>query len=177
MQKLYELSFDWNNFLFSFILFIIFIIIGIIVLTVHNRPISKYNLDFSDVPIIGNLLATRNLRKEQAILAFIFTIILFCVFLFMTVKNTFYIYHNYNNNNYDIVVGEVTKFNAGGSATNKVESFYIEDIKFEYSKSDSYGYHKTKNDGGVIIGDGQKLRIGYIKSKTQNIIVSIEQIE
>lgn len=32
-----------------------------------------------------------------------------------------------------------------------------------------------KKDGGVITGNGQKLRIGYIPCKTGNIIVSIEE--
>lgn len=152
-------------------------VVEIIVITVYNNPRSEYDLEFSEVPIIGNLFPKRSVRKEQVILASIVSIILFCIFLLGTGRKIFYVYNNYNNNNYNIVSGEVTMFIAGSSDYSKVESFYVNNVKFEYSNSNYCGYNKTKNEGGIITGNGQKLKIGYINYKSENIIVSIEQIE
>ena len=177
MKKLYELSVDWNTLLLFFILFVLFLVAEIIAIIIYNKPRSDYNLEFSEIPIVGNLFPKRSVRKEQAILAFIISIILFCIFLLKTGKENYCIYNKYNNSNYNIVSGEVTEFIAGGSDYSKVESFYIDNVKFEYSDSNYYGYNKTKNEGGVITGNGQKLKIGYINYNGENTIVSIEQME
>ena len=41
-----------------------------------------------------------------------------------------------------------------------------------------YGYHNSKSHGGVITGNGQRLKIGYVYYNEQygNIIVYIEEI-
>lgn len=177
MKKLYEFSVDWNTLLMFFIFFVLFFMIEIIGIMIYNKPRSEYNLELSEVPIVGNLFPRRSVRKEQAILAFIISVILFCVFLLGTGRKISYVYNKYNSNDYNIISGEVTEFIAGGFDYSKVESFCIDNVKFEYSDSDYCGYNKNKNGGGVITGNGQKLKIGYINYKGENIIVSIEQME
>ena len=51
----------------------------------------------------------------------------------------------------------------------------------EIKKQDKYtekdmmlGYSKIKENGGVILGDGQYIRIGYIQYTGRNVIVSID---
>ena len=57
------------------------------------------------------------------------------------------------------------------------ESFVIDGVAFYYSDfSSTVGYHNARSHGGVITGNGQYLRIGYIPGDDakDNIIVSIE---
>lgn len=59
------------------------------------------------------------------------------------------------------------------------ESFEINGVKFSYSDySIQSGYHNSKSHGGVIQGNGQHLRIGYVYYNEiyGNVIVYIEQL-
>ena len=47
---------------------------------------------------------------------------------------------------------------------------------FETSNISSWGYCQTRENGGVIMGNGQHLKIRYIRSGSENVIVYIEQI-
>lgn len=60
-----------------------------------------------------------------------------------------------------------------------VENFDINGVSFSYSDySVGPGYNNTKSHGGVITGDGQHLKIGYIYYDEihGNIIVYIEEL-
>lgn len=74
-----------------------------------------------------------------------------------------------------VVQGEVESFHTPTVAGHDSESFYIDDVYFEYSDSVTVGYSKTKSFGGCIKGNGQKLRISYASIDGMNIILKIEQ--
>ena len=75
-----------------------------------------------------------------------------------------------------VVEGDVTSFHTPTALGHDVESFYIDDVYFEYSNSDEVGYSKTKAFGGCINGEGQNLRISYVSVEGRNIILRIEEI-
>ena len=61
------------------------------------------------------------------------------------------------------------------------ESFEINGVYFSYSDYEiQQGYHNAKSHGGVISGDGQYLKIGYVQpypfSRNDNVIVYIEEL-
>ena len=86
----------------------------------------------------------------------------------------------YPEANYEIVEGFVEDFEPMPYEGKSKESFEINGVKFSYSDSiEICGYNNAKSHGGVIEGNGQHLKIGYIyyDSSYGNIIVYIEQLE
>ena len=86
----------------------------------------------------------------------------------------------YEVGNYEIVEGFVEDFEPMPYEGKSKESFEINGVKFSYSDSiEICGYNNAKSHGGVIEGNGQHLKIGYIyyDSSYGNIIVYIEQLE
>ena len=84
----------------------------------------------------------------------------------------------YKNGEYIIVEGYVQDFVPMPYEGHSEESFEIEGVSFSYS--DYYiqsGYNNSKSHGGVIEGNGQHLKIGYVVDNGENIIVYIEQLE
>lgn len=59
------------------------------------------------------------------------------------------------------------------------ESFRIGEVKFEYSDYDEtgLGYNRSTSHGGIITGNGQQFKIGYVKYKNKNFIVRIETVK
>jgi hypothetical protein len=58
------------------------------------------------------------------------------------------------------------------------ESFNIDGVDFKYSANDdSYGYHRTSNQDGLIKQNDQLIRISYCNSDGGKIILKIEAIE
>ena len=83
----------------------------------------------------------------------------------------------YEEGNYQTVVGEVEKFTTMTSEGKGYETFEIDGVYFSYSDNIIHqGYRNSKTFGGVIKGDGQQLKIGYIETNSENIIVYIEEI-
>ena len=75
------------------------------------------------------------------------------------------------------VEGKIYNFSPAIDGERDTESFLIDGVKFKYSDyDDSYGYHKTSKQNGVIKGDGQYLRITYCSLKGKKIILKIEKI-
>lgn len=86
----------------------------------------------------------------------------------------------YEKGNYEIIDGVVENFVPMPYEGKSKESFEINGVKFSYSDSiEICGYNNAKSHGGVIEGNGQHLKIGYIyyDSSYGNIIVYIEQLE
>ncbi len=89
------------------------------------------------------------------------------IVLLLEYKN---VYLPYKNNTFQTIEGEILAY----ETDSVVEKFEISGIKFEYSDRDMMlGYNQIKENGGVILGDGQKVRIDYIRYNGRNIIVSI----
>ena len=86
----------------------------------------------------------------------------------------------YEQGNYQIVEGYVENFDPMPHSGHKEESFDINGVSFSYSDfSVQPGYHNAKSHGGVITGNGQHLKIGYVyyNSAMGNVIVYIEKID
>ncbi len=82
----------------------------------------------------------------------------------------------YQNDDYQIVEGYVENFDPMPYGGHKLETFEINGVKFKYSDYRiMIGYHNAKSRGGVIKGDGQYLKIGYVYYGNENIIVYIEE--
>lgn len=87
----------------------------------------------------------------------------------------------YKRGEYEVVEGYVENFDPMPYTGHSYESFEINGIYFSYSDYViQQGYHNSKSHGGVISGDGQYLKIGYVQqhffSKDDNIIVYIEEL-
>ena len=84
----------------------------------------------------------------------------------------------YKTGDYEIIEGYVQNFIPMPYEGHSDESFEINGVKFAYSNySIQSGYNNAKSHGGVIKGDGQHLKIGYVSYNNENIIVYIEQLE
>ncbi len=83
----------------------------------------------------------------------------------------------YKEGNYQTVVGEVEQFTTMTPQGKGNESFEIKGVHFSYSDTTIHqGYRNSKTFGGVVRGDGQQLKIGYVEKNGKNIIVYIEEI-
>ncbi len=84
----------------------------------------------------------------------------------------------YENGEYEVVEGYVENFDPMPGEGHKDESFEINSVKFSYSDyTITFGYNNAKSHGGVIEGNGQHLKIGYVVYYGQNTIVYIEQLK
>lgn len=85
----------------------------------------------------------------------------------------------YERGEYQTVEGYVESFNPMPYEGHMRESFEINDVEFEYSDYNIIpGYNNAKSHGGVIRGDNQHLKIGYVYfEKYGNVIVYIEELE
>lgn len=84
--------------------------------------------------------------------------------------------HAYKQGEYQIVEGYVENFVPMPYTGHSHESFEVNGVSFSYSDySVQSGHHNAKSHGGVITGDGQHLKIGYIHYNETygNIIVYI----
>lgn len=90
----------------------------------------------------------------------------------------------YRKGDYQIVEGYVENFHPMPPQGHDTEHFEIGGLRFEYSDATvMQGYHTSRVNGGVITGDGQHLRIGYIVMDSatgnrmlDNVIVYIEAL-
>ena len=97
-----------------------------------------------------------------------------CVIQFFLVIATAVEYQNvylpYKNKDFQTIEGKISAYETDSA----VEKFEISGVKFEYSdRNMMLGYNQIKENGGVIYGNGEKVRIDYIKYNGRNVIVSI----
>lgn len=87
--------------------------------------------------------------------------------------------HHIAQGDYFIVEGEVERFEPRKKlAQGGKETLMIDQVFFQYSGDEvTIGYNRQLCDGGVITGNGQRLKVGYVPYKGENRIVYIEQIE
>ena len=88
----------------------------------------------------------------------------------------------YNRGEYEIVEGYVENYDTTHPRGGPTESFEINGVYFAYSEYEIHqGYRKDKAHGGVISGNGQYLKIGYVNTysngERRNIIVYIEEVQ
>jgi len=85
----------------------------------------------------------------------------------------------YRKGDYKIAEGYVENFVPMPYAGRADESFEINGVKFSYCDYEMRpGYNNAKSHGGVITGNGQHLKIGYVYDDRTygNVIVYIEQL-
>ena len=80
----------------------------------------------------------------------------------------------YERGEYEIVEGYVDNYAYGRDG----ERFYIDGVEFYYNDYRVQpGYNNTRSHGGVVEGNGQHLKIGYVFVEDYgNIIVYIEEL-
>lgn len=113
-----------------------------------------------------------------AVFLLVFFLVMFCV---MPICSYMKIKRNIDTGNIYIVEGEVSDFNTPESSFggHDSESFTINNVNFCYYGTENYGYSKFLCNGGVVTGNGQKLRITYCKdSFTDELVICyIENLE
>lgn len=73
--------------------------------------------------------------------------------------------------------GEVNNFRFAGGANDRYESFEVNGVKFRYHWiSNKIGYHSLCKEGGVICGNGQKVRILYYSKNEENLMLKIDEL-
>lgn len=82
----------------------------------------------------------------------------------------------YQKGDYEVAEGVVKNF----AVTNKdgkelYENFTVNDVEFEIPDPNGLGYNVMSDEGGAISGDGQKIKISYIRYNDYwNIIMKLE---
>lgn len=113
-----------------------------------------------------------------ALFLIIFFLVMFCV---KPICSYMKIKQNIDTGNIYIVEGEVSDFNTPESSFggHDSESFTIDDVNFCYYGTENYGYSKFLCNGGVVTGNGQKLRITYCNDPFTDelVICYIEKAE
>ena len=110
------------------------------------------------------------------------TIILGILALFVTtlsiIATIIPLYHYYKHD-YNVVEGYVENFSPRPPGGHRMESFTVNGIEFSYADDLFHmGYKRSFYNGGVIKGNGQHLRIGYIEEgdNIEKVIIVIEEI-
>ncbi len=109
-----------------------------------------------------------------AMLTSILVVLIFLSFLIFQISD----FIDFVKEDYSIVQGYVTNFEKSkeDGITSTFESFEVNGVKFEYKDNViRSGYRKTMGNGGVIKGNGQYLKIGYINQGDYNAIIFIEE--
>lgn len=161
---LYEVP---TAFQFDYIDFVFQTILMVACLTIF---IKCKNTKYKDTPY--------EIIKVISILGFCFMLFINAIEIFSSLDMHQKIAKQYEVGNYEIVEGYVENFVPMPYEGHGEESFKINSIEFSYSDYiTNYGYNNAKSHGGVIEGDGQHLKIGYVVYNKMNIIVYIEQLE
>ncbi len=84
----------------------------------------------------------------------------------------------YERGDYQIAEGFVEEFHPMPKEGHDTERFILDGAAFAYSDyTVQFGYHTSRAHGGIITGDGQHLRIGYVEDpRLGNVIVRIEEL-
>lgn len=108
----------------------------------------------------------------------IFSCIVFAVFFSAHVSE----YYEYGaimkSGDYLTVEGTVENYDPLLWHEKDAERFEINGVCFEYSDAGTNGYQATAERGGVVTGNGQRLKVKYITNESgENIILYIAQIK
>ena len=107
-----------------------------------------------------------------------FILIISVLLAFSTVAEYKAVVGAYESGEYEVVEGYIENFDPMPYEGHAEESFEINGVKFSYSDYRiTFGYNNAKSHGGVIEGNGQHLKIGYVVGNGENIIVYIEQLK
>lgn len=162
---LYELSFEFDPFLLIPFFIMIFIALFAKLVKIYEKNESEPKFKYEEVK--GFLICC-------CVSTLLFGIGVWSLHLFMYNK----LMNAYESGQYEIVEGYVENFKPMPYEGHSNESFEINGVEFSYSDYEiTSGYHNAKSHGGVIEGNGQYLKIGYVQNVQGNTIVYIEQLE
>lgn len=170
MEKvLYEVHFQYQvGLLIPIVLFVVFYFYS----SVEMRTLKYYKNDLE--------IYFRKVKRREKLfrgVALFFILPLTIIIHMVIIVGSFILINDYHNKNYEIVSGFVEKFNPMPFAGHQDETFQIKDVKFTYSDYViTAGYRQSLSHGGVIKGNGQMLKIGYVKYGNTNVIVYIAEI-
>ena len=164
---LYEASFEINNFIsISTIALIIFI-------AVFPKIWKNFNADRKTE------ISYKSVKQFCAV-CMVFVLLTSGVAFWGQIHMYKKVVGAYKEGNYKTVEGYVQNFIPMPYAGHSEESFEINGVEFHYSDfSIQSGYNNSKAHGGVIEGNGQHLKIGYVyyNETYGNIIVYIECLD
>ena len=158
---LYEATFEWHSMYYG--AGIVFVI-ALIFFLYHRKKRFELDTKMQVIWFFSGLIAAGALIAQV-------------IMGVSAVKDYQQVVVAYEEGNYKTVVGEVEKFTTMTPEGKGYETFEIDGVYFSYSDNIIHqGYRNSKTFGGVIKGDGQQLKIGYIEKNGENIIVYIEDI-
>lgn len=163
---LYEVSskFDFSNFIDLLVMAILVLFFSIVLKKVYERKQVKLDIKVVRFFCFGAAL-------------FLLSLAIIVLFAQLNMYNK--VVGAYYRGEYQIVEGYVENFEPMPYNGHSKETFEIKGVEFSYSDYEIQpGYNNTKSHGGVITGDGQHLRIGYVylNNTYGNLIVLIEEI-
>ncbi len=128
----------------------------------------------------SNIFESKLIRTGIILIALLMGTLILIVFFINPVCSYREIKKNINEGNISVVEGEVNNFETPVNAFvgHNSESFTVDGIEFCYYGTENYGYSKFLCDGGVITGNGQKLRITYCEDSFTGelVICCIEEM-
>lgn len=177
-RVLYEASFKFN---FFFLVPLLLMVIGLI----HRSFVKRISLESLREwnPWRAKRFKTQEeydrYRKLFFRLFFVSAALCFAELIFISINSYQKTVGAYRRGEYKVVEGYVENFEPRPWGSGGDESFEIGGVQFSYSNvHTTQGYNKTKAQGGVITGDGQHLKIGYVflNKYDGNVIVYIEEL-
>lgn len=102
------------------------------------------------------------------------SVIILAVYILVMTKGYINTVVQYKTGNYIEVEGVVQNYHFNSRGTD--EYFILGGVLFTTQPIGSWGYCQTRKNGGVIVGNGQHLRIRYIRNGNEKVIVYIEQM-
>ncbi len=153
-----NLDFSWSQFNIRIILLVVSIVAYNIVKRKKQQPISPPSYQKSITQQIFSPSLQDTLKLAIAFFGF------FLVFgIGISLYDMYKVKDAIKTGKVKIVTGKVSNYQLEQNPSGKIgtESFYVEDIKFEYSDSETmYRFHQTSLNGGPV-HEGMKVRIHY----------------
>lgn len=148
-------------------------VVFILVLLFRKRIIKILSL-YLDFEQLGKIFSVKKCGPITLKVMMAFLVLMLILDTLAVVDEYQAIYRVYKDGAYLTTEGKVEDF----TTTKSSESFTVEGVDFAYeARVNSVGYHKVLAQRGVISGNGQKVRIGYVPYEGENKIVLIEAIK
>ena len=101
-----------------------------------------------------------------------------CVSFFSTNMDYINIYEQYACGQSEVVEGIVEEFHPMPETLHDSEHFAVSGVEFNYGADNSkYFYSQCKKDGGIFIGNGQKVKIWYVPYDGHNYIMRVDILD
>ena len=101
-----------------------------------------------------------------------------CVSFFSTNMDYINIYEQYACGQSEVVEGMVEEFHPMPETLHDSEHFEVAGVKFNYGADNSKCfYSRCKKDGGIFVGNGQKVKIWYVPYDGHNYIMRVDLLD